>query len=212
MMSWSAIAHHPSSEWLLDYVAAKLDEGFRTVIAAHLESCPQCRQQVHSMQQCAASLVDELPLAEASEESLHKAWARIRSAPNTPAEKTIVLRDVVQAKAARAHWRTLGTVSKAKLGNGGAAPLSLLRIARGSQVPVHKHAGTEMTLILQGAYSDCFGRYGAGDLLINDENHQHAPMASADEECICLVAEQSATNLRFTGPLLRWVSPWLARM
>lgn len=50
---------------------------------------------------------------------------------------------------------------------------ALLRYAPGARVPLHRHAGLETILVLDGAQSDDRGTYGKGDLVLNPAGSQH---------------------------------------
>ena len=84
---------------------------------------------------------------------------------------------------------------------------SLLRIRAGGFIPTHRHRGTEMTLVLQGGFSDATGTYHRGDFLMRGSEDEHAPRALDDEDCICLAVLDAP--LRFTGWQHRWMNPFL---
>src|SRR3954467_5130501 len=64
-----------------------------------------------------------------------------------------------------------------ELGVGRAA--ALLRYAPGARLPVHRHAGFEQIVVLQGSQIDDRGRYGKGTLVVNPPGSQHE-VASPD--------------------------------
>jgi putative transcriptional regulator len=68
-------------------------------------------------------------------------------------------------------------------------------------MPRHAHHGTELTMVIEGAFADETGRYGAGDLAEVEAEVNHRPVAEGPMDCICLVAEQG--NPRFGGFLGR---------
>jgi len=74
--------------------------------------------------------------------------------------------------------------------------LGLLRIKPGHKVPDHGHGGTELTLILRGAYQDSLGHFARGDIADLDESISHTPVAAGEVECICLVANDAPTRFR----------------
>lgn len=59
-------------------------------------------------------------------------------------------------------------------------------------VPRHSHRGGEMVCVLKGAYIDGAAIFGPGDFAYNDDSVEHRPRATGDEECICLIAADSA--------------------
>ena len=74
-------------------------------------------------------------------------------------------------------------------------------------MPSHGHNGTELTMVLSGAFSDEGGRYGPGDIEIATEDDHHVPVAEPGADCICLAATDAP--LRFKGLLPRIVQPFL---
>ena len=68
----------------------------------------------------------------------------------------------------------------------------------GTSVPLHSHNGREYILVLDGSFSDEYGKYEKGDLQINDNNIKHHPSASKKEGCICLSITES--DVVFFGP------------
>ena len=84
---------------------------------------------------------------------------------------------------------------------------SLLHICAGSSVPHHRHAGDEITVVLQGSFSDQDDNYGVGDFIVRTPGERHRPVASQDEDCLCLTTLDRPivmTNLlfRLLQPLL----------
>jgi anti-sigma factor ChrR (cupin superfamily) len=67
----------------------------------------------------------------------------------------------------------------------GSPALALLRYAPGAGVPRHRHVGLETILVLEGAQSDEAGRYGAGQLVVNQPGSEHSVWS--DEGCLVLI-------------------------
>ena len=63
----------------------------------------------------------------------------------------------------------------------------LLRVAAGMSVPPHGHRGTEMTVILKGAFEDRGEIFAAGDFAEVAGEVEHQPKVTRDGECICLI-------------------------
>nr|HMS95514.1 ChrR family anti-sigma-E factor [Tabrizicola sp.] len=106
------------------------------------------------------------------------------------------------------RWRRVGGgVRQAILPTGRDATARLLVIPAGTAVPDHGHRGTELTLVLQGAFADESARFGRGDVEIADEAVEHTPVALAGEACICLAATDAP--LRFLGLIPRLAQPFL---
>jgi putative transcriptional regulator len=93
------------------------------------------------------------------------------------------------------------------LSSGREGSVRLLHIPPGQAVPDHSHNGLELTLVLQGSFSDDTGRFGVGDLEIADQALEHTPIADAGLPCICLAATDAP--LRFNSFLPRLLQPLL---
>ncbi|MFK7792796.1 MAG: ChrR family anti-sigma-E factor [Devosiaceae bacterium] len=85
--------------------------------------------------------------------------------------------------------------------------VSLLRIDGGKAMPVHTHHGSEITLVLQGGFSDGDGHYGVGDIAYADDDVNHKPVADAGEVCICFAVVDAPVEL--TGPIGRLMNSFI---
>lgn len=201
--------YHPPKEWLLDYVAGKVNEGFRLVLGAHIEDCSECRHQLHQLQTVGAGLLSTLAPSELASGAFARVWQRAQQLSplaDAPAQAFSV-RTGLQKRWRDLKWQQWGPVKRADVLLMNDCHVSLLHIKAGARMPRHTHQGNEMTLILSGAYSDVYGRYDRGDVIVADGEQEHAPVASSDEDCICLVAESAP--LRFTSPLMKLFNPLL---
>lgn len=88
----------------------------------------------------------------------------------------------------------------------GAGDLRLLRIAPGYRMLEHGHGGTELTLVLEGAFSDSTGEYLPGDIQEVADETEHCPVADRVAGCICLIASEE--RARFRGVVGRIVQTW----
>jgi putative transcriptional regulator len=66
-------------------------------------------------------------------------------------------------------------------------------------MPDHGHHGTEMTMVLQGAFHDDDEYFARGDVDLANADLHHTPVADIHEDCICLAV--SDAPLRFDGLL-----------
>ena len=74
------------------------------------------------------------------------------------------------------------------------------------KTPHHSHGGTEITLVLDGAFSDETGEYKIGDLIVTDESFIHQPVACPEHGCVCMVV--SSTPIKLTG-MARLLNPFV---
>ena len=81
---------------------------------------------------------------------------------------------------------------------------SLLQIQPGGMIPEHTHKGFEVTLLLDGEFSDDMGSYEAGDFIMLDGTHQHNP--KTEDGCLCLTVVSDA--LHFTQGFGKLLNPF----
>jgi putative transcriptional regulator len=84
---------------------------------------------------------------------------------------------------------------------------ALYQIKAGGKIPEHTHRGTEMTLVLEGGFSDSEGSYDQGDFIFRQATDVHAPTALQSEDCICLAVLDAP--LKFTNWKYRWMNPFV---
>ena len=205
------IKHHLSDQLLMGYAAGSLPEAFSLVTATHISMCDDCRARAEAFDAVGGAVL-ETEIAAMSDASLSACLARL-GAPETPAAVAprkglfpAPLADYVGGDLDRVRWKPLGMgVRQAILPTSKGASARLLYIPAGQSVPDHGHRGTELTLVLQGAFSDDKARFGPGDLEIADESDEHTPVAEAGVDCICLAATDAP--LRFVGLVPRLLQP-----
>lgn len=204
------IKHHLTDALLMGYAAGSLPEAFNLVVATHISICDECRARMHEFDAVGGALIEDAGLAELDEGSLAATMALIAKGDidtAKPARTTggifpAPLRDYVGGDLDAVKWRRIGGgVSQAVLKTSGDATVRLLKIPGGVAVPDHGHRGTELTLVLQGAFADDEDRFGAGDIEVADEDLTHRPVAQPGVDCICLAATDAP--LRFSGLIPR---------
>ena len=75
------------------------------------------------------------------------------------------------------------------------------KMIRGTAIPSHTHTGTEVTLVLQGGFTDETGTYGPGDIAVQEEGCEHKPVADNDGECLVFAINHG--DIHLTGPIGR---------
>ena len=212
------INHHLTDALLMAYSAGNLPEAFSLLIASHISMCDDCRARLGAFDTIGGNLVETCDRAEMSADSFEATLARIEAAesdtPRPRAHDTghgvlpAPLRDYVGGDLDAVKWRPVGLgVKQAILPTDPDGSARLLYIPAGAKVPDHGHRGTELTLVLQGAFSDQVDRFGAGDVEIADEDLDHTPVAEMGQDCICLAATDAP--LRFRSWLPRMAQPFL---
>ena len=215
------IDHHPSEALLLDYASGALGEGWSVAIATHLALCPACREIVRDMESVGAALMDGLkpaPLSEKIKADIFTtplaAQGEVKAIPAPIAGRPTPvlpepLRRYIGGDLDQVPWRRLGLSAYQYLlpTDEDETTVRLLRIPAGELVPSHSHDGMELTLVLNGAFSDSTGHYVRGDLQEADGSLEHRPHAATGGDCICLAVTDAP--LRFNSLAARIVQPFI---
>jgi putative transcriptional regulator len=218
-----AVTHHPDSQFLNDYAAGSLPLAYSLCVAAHLAYCPQCRAQLNQLNSIGGALIEQLAPTQVSSRLLDRVMAQIDEQPVSVQHKGAAqpliqahengsVPDVVSKLAhcdiQSLQWtRVNKAMSYARLATGDRRhEAALYNIRAGGRIPQHRHTGTEITLVLRGAFSDHAGVYRDGDFVVREHEYCHAPTATLDDNCLCLAVLDSP--VRFTG-LYRVLNPFL---
>jgi putative transcriptional regulator len=214
----SEIKHTPTDSVLMAYSAGSLPEAFSLVIASHVTMCDESRARVNEFEHVGGAVMDTVEATPMSDGSFEATLALIAQMPEeapviameAPVEDNIPapLRDYISGGLADVKWRSVGMgVQQAVLKSSKEASVRLLRIPAGQAMPDHGHHGTEMTLVIKGAFRDETDRFGPGDIQIATDDLHHTPVAEEGEDCICLVATDAP--LKFNSLIPRIAQPFL---
>ena len=88
-----------------------------------------------------------------------------------------------------------------------AGTVRLLNISPGKTILSHSHSGIEMSLILQGSYTDEKGHFSVGDAFDLDRETSHQPYIDSKENCIALIATEGP--LIYEGALGKALQPFI---
>lgn len=206
-MDMKQIKHHLTEELLMGYAAGTLPEAFNLVVATHISMCDDCRAALAEYEAVGGEVMMSGDPTELAEDSLQATLALIadnafRKEDAKQAAKAAdiptPLQDYIGGGLGDVKWRKVGGgVSQAVLPTSKDATVRLLKIPAGSAVPDHGHRGTELTLVLKGAFSDEEDTFSAGDVEVANEDLHHTPVAAPGEDCICLAATDAP--LKFKG-------------
>lgn len=209
------ITHHPSDETLAAFVNATLCEGNSLVVATHLAHCPSCRKAVREMSEVGGGLLDNAEAAPLADDARERCLAKLdemspeasdAKPPLPEGERPMSLVSLY----GNGKWQWVGPgVYRQFLDVPSleGTRVFMLKAAPGTRLPDHRHAGTEWTCVLKGAFIHDHGRFGAGDFDEADDSVAHNPYVEDGEECICLVALNGEVEM--TGWLGRLIQPLL---
>lgn len=204
-------------ELLAGYAAGTLSYPAQALVGAHLELSDQNRGYVSSLESLGGvSLNDADPVAFDDRDSILSSIFSddaLLSNDNVPLvqDGTNVphsLQSIVGRSLDGLPWKTLlPGVKECKFGEIDGCTSSLIWVRAGRAMPSHTHHGTELTLVLQGGFSDEDGHFVSGDLAFADGDVDHKPIADEGEDCICFAV--TAGRLELTGPVGRWFAPFM---
>ncbi len=226
--------HHPGDMLLIDYAGGGLCEGAALAVATHMAFCPACRHAVAEMEAVGGALLDELEPAPLSPGCLEMLMARLdheRPAPcragavaSKPAAKSVPKSDCLRypeplrgylrgrldrdGRLAEEGWRFLQPGMRCIDLPAGAngTTTRLIRMKGGVAVPRHTHGDIELTVVLEGGFSDEFGAFQPGDIAVGDPSLEHRPV-SDPEGCLCLAT--TIGGLKLTGPVGRFLNRFI---
>lgn len=213
------IKHHPDDNLLTEYSAGALAKGPAIALSAHLHFCARCRQRVDRLNALGANLMTEAEPVPVSNQLLEAVWQKLDSAGVDDSvshreqpggdHKPKILQKILRNQGPP-KWQFLTpSLDVARLKTGQRQfEVALHRIRAGGSVAAHDHRGTEITLVLEGSFSDEGGSYQVGDFLVREPGQAHRPLASRDAPCICLSVV--AAPVRMTGPIARLLNPFLS--
>ncbi len=195
---------------LAAYGAGSLDPSLHALVGSHLILKPQSRRFVTALEELAADHLTEITpeplsrrderLAEifASEPAPRMAAPAAKGSDLLPAP----LRHYLGRGLNDIHWRTkIPGVKEYRIEDKGRGDASLLWVRAGRRMPSHTHEGSEVTLVLQGGFSDVTGHYGRGDIAIADNDLDHKPVSDEGVDCLCFAVTDAPLHL--TGPFGR---------
>ncbi len=206
----TAITHHIPDDMLAAYATGQLPHPFAVVVATHVSLCVECRARLGAHQAVGGALLeqsDHVGISVGLKADVMSMLDEPFAPTPTYEAQGIYPGPVVEALQGNApRWRSLGMgVKQSILSQTRNGSVRLLYIPAGQAMPDHSHNGLELTMVLQGSFSDETGRFGVGDVEIGDEDLEHTPIADPGDPCICLAATDAP--LRFNALIPRLLQP-----
>jgi putative transcriptional regulator len=208
---------HPDLDLLTEYAAGSLPLAQAACVSVHVNQCQRCQQTAGHLTDLGASLFEALDPVPVGDTQLNAVLARLdEDVPlaydnskagnsDTPA----ILQRLMRGDFSDLTWKNIGStlrISYLKTGDPD-HEFALYHIRAGGRIPSHTHRGNELTLVLEGGFSDANGSYHKGDFLVRRPGDVHAPTALQSEDCICLAVLDAP--LKFTEWKFRWMNPFL---
>lgn len=221
------IKHHPEKALLLSFVRGELAASLSAAIAIHADMCPCCQAQITQLldEQASQSFAQD---GSAVEPIAQLTGSLTKEAINFDDMIGAIVADDEVASLPVRHRQNitlngadytlpqaldnielgnithLGKLSRVRLKLAeGAIHSSLLHIQADGGVPEHTHKGYELTLLLDGEFSDEHGHYVPGDFMLLDGKNTHKPYS--ENGCLCFTVVSDA--LHFTQGVNRLLNP-----
>ena len=215
------IKRHPSLEQLIAYAEGSLGSSESLIIAAHCDMCEHCAEKVRKLTTEIAEHHFNEPEQASSSQMFSSMFESITQLPMSsqivanPEPANIELDgrkfELPRALARYAHstgnWSKLvGKLWQAPVEIGGEHKANFIFMEQGGSVPEHTHKGNELTLVINGEFSDGISQYGCGDFIAMNGAHTHAPFS--DDKDGCLVFSIVSQPLHFTSGVARLLNPF----
>ncbi|WP_286267373.1 ChrR family anti-sigma-E factor [Thalassotalea atypica] len=221
------IKHHPKFELIQSFVNGDLPASLSAGIAIHADLCPVCQQKIAQLTEQVAEvsfeeafldrfIVEEKQCNErVAEFDIEKMIDGITASSDIDIvepkiEKIVSFKEStyslpsVLSKMDVGKAANIGKLSRSRIHlNECEIHTSLLHIDPGGGVPEHTHRGFELTVLLEGSFSDEYGEYVKGDFIMLDGSHQHNPVS--ENGCLCYTVANDA--LQFTQGINRLLNP-----
>lgn len=205
----TGIRHHIPDDMLDAYGAGTLPHAFAVVVAAHLSLCDHCRARQEAADMIGGALLLGAEGADLRADAHDRMMAALEAPPPMPqlrASRPFPSAVMQELGGKPPRWRMLGGgIRQQILTTDREGSLRLLYIPSGKAVPEHGHRGQELTLVLQGSFSDSAGAFHRGDVEVAHDETDHQPVAGPGEPCICLAATDAP--LRFHALIPRLLQP-----
>jgi putative transcriptional regulator len=190
------------------------------MIAAHLSTCSECREKLAFLEDIGGCQLELVVPQNMAPNALDVVLTQLGDQEEKPSQtgsgqsataetnNSIIpypLRSYLPKHLADVAWKfTAPGIKTYALPEtySGSGALRLIKIAPGMTIPKHTHGGMELTLVLQGSFSDEVGRSTLGDIADLDEETLHQPIADTDEDCICLITTDAPLRFNKLVPKL----------
>lgn len=200
------IKHHPSDTLLIKFAEGSASPVESLMVSAHCDMCHTCRSKVDSFTTELASkhidqasehaylqrdyalifdtIVESDAIVKNESAQINKCGSANRSLFLDGREFAIP-KTLGNAVSQSNEWRhLLGKIWFNAVDLGGGYLAQFIYMEKGGCVPEHSHKGHELTLVLDGEFSDGHHAFDTGDFVLMDHNDTHAPIATSDNGCL----------------------------
>lgn len=213
------INYHPTEQQLRQFAGGNISPALALVVSAHCDVCSQCQHKVDDVNQELSEVIENIQAREIKDPAFEKMLSSIMQMPVIDTKLTIapkieldgrffdVPRPLQRFVKNTGNWsHLLGKVWQAPVDLGDVGVANFIYMEKGGRVPEHTHRGTELTLVVDGEFSDGLADYDSGDFIVMDNEHIHSPHSNANEGC--LVFSIVDKPLHFTSGVARLLNPF----
>ena len=213
------INYHPTDKQLQQFAEGNISPALALVVSAHCDVCSQCQEKVDDINIELSSVIENVRAHDFKDPAFEKMLTSIMHLPVIDTKPVVaprieldgrffdVPRPLQRFVKNTGNWsRLLGKVWQAPVDLGDAGMANFIYMEKGGRVPEHTHKGTELTLVVDGEFSDGLADYDSGDFIIMDNEHIHSPHSNAVEGC--LVFSIVDKPLHFTSGIARLLNPF----
>lgn len=217
------INFHPTQQQLSDFAQGLSAPALSLVISAHADMCPQCKRQISQLESASAKILVEQPFDRMAEQPTDFAsmLAEITCLPAAEGPSNIsqshqieldgrkftVPRALKRYVEKTGNWsHLLGNLWQAPVDLGPIGKANFIFMQKQGRVPEHTHRGTELTLVIDGEFSDGISHYDTGDFILMNSENTHAPYSEASEGCLVFTIVDAP--LHFTSGIARLLNPF----
>lgn len=196
------VKYHPDTRFLTDYTAGSLPAAQALCVATHLHYCNTCKLKVRELTALGTELfLQQTPVA-VDAADFERLLSRVDALATTGSAKTAnsgpapsnatsilpkPLHNIARGNPENLKWRRIGKHFRyTDLNIDPDRQTKLLHMMAGGSLPHHRHKADEITVVIKGSFSDQDDKYIAGDFIVRTAGEAHRPVASQDEDCLCL--------------------------
>jgi putative transcriptional regulator len=211
------INNHPDTRLLNEFAAGCLPLAQSTCVSLHLNYCELCQRHSRQLQQLGAGLFQAQSPQPVDDALLDAVMSRLDEEPPLAYSRETgdggypgLVQRLMSGKYDELEWKRVTSslqISRLRTGDPD-NEFALYHIKAGGSIPKHTHRGTELTLVLDGSFSDEEGVYREGDFLMRDAEHVHTPTAAQTSDCVCIGVLDAP--IRFTDWKYRVLNPFLS--
>ncbi len=226
------IKHHPDDNMLTEYASGSLPIALSLSVCAHLQLCSHCRKRAVQLDKLGSTILNHSVAEPVAESKFSQLMERIRQQEPQSGASSLKQRNSGEAlhpnyrqdsllkhlprvvakllpRDGNLKWQRVSSELKTSRLVAGQQQyeVAFQRIRSGGRVVQHDHGGMEVTLVLQGSFSDEYGVYSEGDFLVRSAGEVHRPTATQNQDCLCLTVVEAPVKV--TGFLGKLINPFL---